>query len=281
MAMQEVGLAYVDMGNGVEVSKVSRYKWRMQNAPCSLEWVDKNDLSVDDTYQRALRVPKCVAIARDWSWIACAALTVANRDGSYKIVDGQHRWQAAMRRSDITVLPCLVFPTCEVKEEAAGFLASNVNRGPLSGLARFKAAVVTGADSTVIANNLIRSTGRTISTYTGPGTISCVGTLVKLSKSTPQVLQRVWPLITDICEGSILSSRVVEGVVYIESRLPKGTSLTDQKLYDKLAGAGYATIQSSITKACLFYVKGGPKVYASAILEVLNKGLRNRIELSG
>ena len=108
------------------ITKVERYNWKMQDSPGALRMVKKGDLQVDHTYQRNANEMKLIAIAKDWSWIACGAIVVADREGVLFVVDGQHRVLAARKRSDIAELPCLVFKTHEAKQEAKGFLAALV-----------------------------------------------------------------------------------------------------------------------------------------------------------
>jgi hypothetical protein len=89
-----------------KVDKVTRYGWLEADDLGDLCLLSKRDLNVDNRYQRERKHPKVLAIARGWSWPACGVLIVAVReDGRYWVVDGGHRWAAAMERSDITHLP--------------------------------------------------------------------------------------------------------------------------------------------------------------------------------
>ena len=67
----------------------------------SIEWVHTAELTVDQSYQRSidnegsLRV--IASIAANFDWRLCAPLVVSRRpDGSKIIIDGQHRWAAAV-----------------------------------------------------------------------------------------------------------------------------------------------------------------------------------------
>jgi hypothetical protein len=111
---------------------------------CALE-----QLNVDDSYQRSLEASSSITLIRRiatfWDWGLCQPLYVARRsDGKLYVVDGQHRWAAAMLRGDIWQLPCVVRSFASVEEEAAAFVALNQERRPLSKLQIFKAAVAAG-----------------------------------------------------------------------------------------------------------------------------------------
>lgn len=90
------------------LDKVQRYGWTMQDKQGEQRQINKNLLLVNDDYQRTASASKILEIASEWSWIGCGVIIVAKRDGSYWVIDGQHRVLAAKRRSDIKEMPCLV-----------------------------------------------------------------------------------------------------------------------------------------------------------------------------
>src|ERR1044072_2137417 len=73
-------------------------------------WLPKKTLQVDKRYQRELKSTasaKLIAqLQKNFCWAHCAPLIVTdNADGTYNIVDGQHRWKAALAIPQITLLP--------------------------------------------------------------------------------------------------------------------------------------------------------------------------------
>jgi hypothetical protein len=59
------------------------------------------------------------SIAANFDWRLFAPMIVSRRpDGSRVIIDGQHRWAGAVRRCDLSHLPCCLF-TCETPEAEA------------------------------------------------------------------------------------------------------------------------------------------------------------------
>lgn len=62
------------------MTKIDRYGWSMQDNKGELRWINKMDVQVDYSYQRNTNEIKLKNIARDWSWIACGAIVVANRE---------------------------------------------------------------------------------------------------------------------------------------------------------------------------------------------------------
>jgi hypothetical protein len=92
-----------------QLSKVERYGWEMKDEPGELMHVDKKRLRIDHEYQRSANEVKVTEITKRFSWLALGAIVVVRRGDAYYVVDGQHRVMAAMRRTDIATLPCVVF----------------------------------------------------------------------------------------------------------------------------------------------------------------------------
>jgi hypothetical protein len=105
-----------------------------------------NRLSIDDLYQRSTdneASRKLIAsIAAKFDWRLCGSLVVSRRtDDTLTIIDGQHRWMAASRRSDIPQLPCCVFRYESIEEEARMFILANRARKPMNRLDNYFAAL--------------------------------------------------------------------------------------------------------------------------------------------
>lgn len=263
-----------------EISKVERYNWKLQDKPGVQRMVKKGDLHVDHTYQRNANETKLMAIARDWSWIACGSIVVADREGVLFVVDGQHRVLAARKRGDITDLPCLVFKTHEARQEAKGFLAAQTLRKPITSVEKFRALVTIEDPAALVVQDLLASAGKTPGEGVSTGTVKCVGILVSLARDDATALRKIWPLIVAVSEGQQIHQRVVEGLAYISKRMPDGTSLMDKEWQKRVLKVGGVGLLTAAAKAAAYYARGGPKVWATGMIEAINKGHRNLLELA-
>src|ERR1051326_3709263 len=144
--IERQGFVPSETTEGGRLTKIDRYKWVSRNQQGELAYVSKHRLLVDDRYQRALNDAKRLRIASKWNWAACGVLLVARRkDGRLYVIDGQHRWAAAMSRADITDLPVAIFDLSgSIEDEATDFLIANKERKPLTGVESFKAQIATG-----------------------------------------------------------------------------------------------------------------------------------------
>ena len=262
------------------VSKLVQYGWEVIDAPGRFQMLDKEKLIVDKTYQRDIVSDrKVLQFARSWSWIACGSINVALRDGKYYVIDGQHRKEAAMRRTDITELPCMVYETKNMREEAEGFKKIQETRTNLYSYDKFKLLVVLGDASALLVESLVENSSRKLSNQTANNTISCIATLMQWAKSEPVILAEMWELLLDVCNSHPLHTRVVEGLLYLETRLRPEQSLLSTRWKNRVLKVGYDGLLESATKACAYYSKGGPKVCASGVIEALNKSQRDRLVL--
>lgn len=263
-----------------KMTKVDRYNWKMADSPGVLRMVDKGDLVVDHTYQRNTNEAKLAAIARAWSWIACGAIVVADRDGTLFVVDGQHRVFAARKRSDISALPCIIFKTQHQNEEAEGFLRGNRGRKPITSVEAFRALVTVGNKEALVVQELLQQAGKTAGEGVSPGVVKCVGVIQKWAQANEPALRRVWPLIVAASAGQQINQRVVEGLLYIETHLADGKSLLDKELHRRTMKIGASGLLSGAAKASAYFSGGGAKVWAAGMIDALNHGCKNRVELT-
>jgi hypothetical protein len=270
----------IEMSHG-STSKIDRYSWVLKDRPGDLLSISKHELFVDESYQRHANEKRVLALARAWSWVACGAIVVGERDGRWWVIDGQHRVLGARRRSDIDKLPCIVFQTSGATEEANGFLNTNVNRRPMYTFEKFKALLKSEQPDAMLASQLIASARRQPATSTGHDTVSCLSTLMNACKNSRDCIVRLWPMISVLCEGKGIPEKLIQGLIYLEERMPEGESLSDKKWAQRLSAVGSETLVQSAQKSAAYYSRGGAKVYADGMLQAINKGLRNRLEIEG
>jgi hypothetical protein len=267
--------------------KIKRYGWISRNEPGKLVYAAKESLRIDQTYQRALNDAKRRRIAAEFNWAAFGVLTVARRpDGTMWVIDGQHRLGAAMSRSDIRDVPCVVFEFGgNVADEAVDFYLTNKNRKPLTGFEVFKAQVA-GGDATAIAvNEMILASGRVVEVGADGRTVRCVGAIYKCMESDRGTMKALWPLICNISTGNIIDNRLVLGLFYLETHMEdeEGVqrSVLEAKNQNKIIEAGVAGVLRSIGAAAAYHNRGGDGVFARGILNLLNYKRRNTLRIRG
>lgn len=259
------------------ISKVEQYKWLMTGQPGKLAYLSKSLLEIDHTYQRLAKNQRVIKLAKRWNWLACGVLTIAHRGGRHYVVDGQHRLMAALKRADIEVLPCLVFESAEVRDEAIAFRDANKERRPITTFEQWHADLVAGDEPTMFANALIESAGRTPSQSAKAGTVRCLSAVVLAARTNREDLVRVWPLVVEVCAGQPLHERVFGALMYLEGFAKDGQSITEKRWRERVLKLGYQGIVNAAATAAAFYSKGGPKVWALGVMEQLNKGCRTKL----
>jgi len=262
-------------------SKVKHYGWGLKDRPGELTWLDKNELLVDHSYQRNANHRRVLHIAQNWSWLACGVIVVAKRENEQRfyVVDGQHRALAALKRSDIERLPCLMFKTESEKEEAAGFYDANTGRKLPTMLEKWRAQLMRGDANTTFVDSLIRQAGRVADDTSGPGGVRCLTAMLTAANADREMLSRMWPLVVEVCQGQAIHGRVFEGLMWLEAHLPEGQSLTDKRWRERVTRVGYFGLLDAAQRAATFYARGGAKVWGLGQLEALNKGCRIHIAL--
>jgi hypothetical protein len=255
---------------------------KVADQPGRFEWIPKDRLLVDPSYQREAITSKVKRMAAEWSWIAPGVLIVARRGGKLYVIDGDHRVLAARRRADVTQLPCMVFETETAVEEARGFLATNTNRRPLSALDRFRAQVTVGDEAATLVHRLLEEAGYALATsvaFDGRRT-KCVGVMVRYAKEDRESYLRAWPLILEVAAGGPIYERVVQAIAYVEQRLGgTGESLAKDPWHQRLVRLGPHGIRDATARAASYFVKRGEKIWAMGLIDALNRGLRNRLVL--
>lgn len=266
----------------IGMDKIARYGWMMKDAPGEMIRIDKDDLLVHPAYQRDLIVSKVKAISAAWSWIALGVLVVGLRENKYWVIDGQHRLVAAKRRSDISALPCLVFQTSDLKDEAQGFLDLNTGRKPVSAIARQKALVVAGDEVAAFVAEVCQSLGITITPNAhSPGNLKCIAWCNRRAADDKDEFRAVMTLATEICMADKMpvAERLLEGLWRINAGVEDG--LHNKRLVKRIREKGARTLLDAANRAAAYFNYGGGKAWATGILAELNKGLINRFIVTG
>jgi hypothetical protein len=135
-----------------------------------IEWIPVGELSLEASYQRSVdnqasqRLIASIAAAFDWR--LCAPLIVSRRaDGTFVVIDGQHRTMAAKLRG-MDDLPCCVFTYENPADEAKFFIAANRSRKPMNRLDDFHAALSAGDNDAHQIRQLVTDAGLSIARNT-------------------------------------------------------------------------------------------------------------------
>lgn len=260
------------------VDKVKRYGWVIKDDPGELKRLHKKDLRIHPAYQRDLLQLKVLEIASTWSWVGCGAIVVGDRGGDLWVIDGQHRVMAAMKRSDINELPCIVFKTESVKQEAGAFLDLNAGRKPVSSLGKFKAMIAAGDKAACDVHLMLERLGiSTKSMASKPKEIKSVAWLIRKAKEDTFKLEVILTLTDKLCPDIPLQERLLDGLWYINENLPGGVS--DKRFIERAYAVGGRKLLDAANRASAYFAKGGARVWANGMIEELNKGLRYKFVL--
>jgi hypothetical protein len=276
MSLQREHLAF---GSNT-VSKVDRYGWKLKDSPGEILYIHKSKLQINDDYQRDLSHNKVLFMSRNWSWLACGALIIAERDGEYWVIDGQHRWAAAVKRADILHMPCIVFKVDSIKTEAKGFLDANTGRKPVTAIGKYKAMIVIGDEGARLVNDALAKYGiKIVKSPKKALETKSINVLINMAKRNLDTLCVVVDMASklSIAENVGISEVVWGGLEYLHENATK--SLSDKIMEERLRRVGIIRLVQGAKRAAAYFIKGGPRVWAEGMLTELNKGCRSRIEL--
>lgn len=247
--------------------------------------IHKDQIRIDESYQRAVSSGRVRTIASDFSWVAFGALKIALRpDGEWYAFDGQHRQLAAMMRDDVTIVPCLVYEMETRAKEAEGFISQRTSKG-MSRVDLYRASLIARDPTTLVIEEITRSAGLVVGHGMHPGDrrISCVGELVEQVKRDEPTLRRVFPVVAEIAAaGGMATAELVRGLVYLENKALPGNSLLDVRWRRRLAQElSWTDLDGSLKAARGFEGNAMPRTCANGILKAMNRNLRTKFKAEG
>lgn len=260
-------------------SKVDRYGWVIRDGPGAFRMIAKGLLVVDYAYQRDDLNHRLISeMCRDWSWIACGSIAVGNREGTLYVVDGQHRVLAAKKRTDITTLPCLVFPSKSIENEADAFVSINSQRKAMSILSRFKAMVVAGQEPAVTMAKFCREQSIDLARKPGPGDLRAVGWMMRSASADLDRTKWVLVFCRDVCRygDEPIHEQLLRAVWHLHRKFAD-----DARLWSRVRSIGVTEIMRSIHTATTYFGSVTDRHCAEGLLNAANKGLRNKFVLTG
>lgn len=115
----------------------------------TMAWLPIEVLVVDPTYQRTADSERSRLnirrIAEAFCWTKFQPVTVTHRpDGTYAVIDGQHRVAAAALHPMVDSVPCFVVAAPEIRAQARSFVAINRDRVAVNPMQMHHANVAAG-----------------------------------------------------------------------------------------------------------------------------------------
>lgn len=242
--------------------------------------IHKNDLKVHPDYQRVHSDRKTDEIAKKWSWLACGVITVGERNGEYWVIDGQHRVIAARKRKEINMLPCIVFSTSEVKDEAKGFLECNTNRKAVGAYDKYRAGLIANDEKCVLIARTCERFGIIIDNGKAnrPRSTKCIGWMMDRIGNGRDSCIATLELASIICRDCPITSELLWGLSFLESNIEGG--LRGSKFRARLIAVGADALLSAAKKHARVCDGGSPQVWAVGMLKEINRNLRTKFTIS-
>jgi len=189
-----------------------------------------SSLIVDPDVQRTLDTRRVNAIAESLNMDALGIITVSRRkNGSYHIVDGQHRVAAVrLAGGDDEKVMCRVFEKLSLADEAVMFRLLNNTAKPMA-VDLFRVRVVEGDPDAVRIVDIAREYGWKIAQQTHGGAIAAVAALERVYLRDPDALSKALGVITRAWghEPPANDGRIIEGVGLVFARYGAAIEVAD------------------------------------------------------
>jgi len=110
------------------------------------------NLNSGQPYQRPVKPSDVNALIRRWDPAYLSPIEVSYRDGSYNVINGQHRIEAMrkMNGGANVIVPCLIYTGLSYEQEAAMYYLLDKSAGRLKLSSAIKALLESGTDPAII-----------------------------------------------------------------------------------------------------------------------------------
>ncbi len=249
------------------------------------DYILVSKIRIDPTYQRDT-VPRWVnRLVANWDRYSIGMICVSLRDdGFYYVLDGQHRFAAAVELG-IDLLPAEIWHRLAIPDEARIFVARNDTR-PVRLIDKFLASVKGGEPDQCEILKIVHAAGWEINRDTRDGNVRAVGVLERIYgaspddtkerrpdhlRSTLETVRRAWGLDQDGVAGFLLDGL---GRVFIRY----DDQINGDQLVRKLSKYdGGPTALVGRSKTLRGMVRSTvPSCVAELIVETYNRGLRTK-----
>jgi hypothetical protein len=268
-------------GIEAKVDKVNRYNWVPANMMGEFRLIKKQDLNIDGRYQRGqVSSLKVRDIARDWNWVLFEALSVAEReDGTYWVLEGGHRTRASFYRSDVQLLPCMVFKVGSLSDEAKAFVCTNTMVSNVSPADKHRAGVVANEPTSQKVQALLDEFGlRPVSGGSSCNdAVMCVGAIRSMIIEDEELAARVVRFVVGLERDEPISGALLKGIFRLCKRFAGKVDILAE-YGDKIALHSQRGLIIKINQFKAECGKGGEYISAQAILrDVINYKKQRRL----
>lgn len=255
--------------------------WTEVPAKCYGEFmmIDKDKIFIDRLYQRDPK--KEEAIARAFSWRLFGVVSVVLRDKKYFAYDGQCRTGAACMRNEIKQVPCVVYPSLGVKQEAGDFIKIQKHRSQVTALESFKARLAEGDEIVIDIQRIADENGFKVRTKNGGSgdvySLACIGACERAYKAYGKDYLDFALGVSAVWYDGKTNGGLIVSLASLEKKLNSiEDSLGDYKhkigIYEEVLREAKGI--SVITGDALT-----TPVYEAAILNLINKGKRKKVRV--
>ena len=176
-------------------------------------------------------------------------ISVSMRDGVPWIVDGMQR-HAYAKDSKVKTMWCYIYEGLTLEQESELFDWLQKSRKNLLPLDRFNGRVTRKDPVALQIERVIRKHGkRRLGKQAGPHTVTCYA-VDECAQHCPEAFERMYPVVADACEGSIIHNLVLMGLVHLDhlevERIGLGGSLSNPFWADKIKQLTGDTIRARI-----------------------------------
>lgn len=219
-------------------------------------------------------------MARNFDPDSLGTITLSYRDGSYYILDGYHRSQAAILWIgdgwEKQQLKCDVYTGLTERDEAKLFLDLNRSK-TVSAMDKFRVSLTAGIAEYVEVNGIVSSEGLIVGRRKSDGCISAVTSLMWVySKAGPDVLRKSIRIIRDSFGDTGFDAAVIKGIGLICQRY--NGSLPEELAIEKLAKtrAGVHGLLGKAEALRKSLETNKVQAVAGAAVDIINQGRRGR-----
>ena len=252
-----------------------------------LVWVEIDKLTVDERYQRTMdseRPQRLINnIVRNFRWAAFGALvaTWVGKGDKLALIDGQHRWRAAVHIG-IKKVPVVIVGRLSVEAQAEAFVHANQQRSPVHSLTLHHASLLAGDAKALKIQALLDEVKLSVprnptqAKYLKPGQFLAIGSVSMLMSSyRPDVVKCTLKIIAHAFYTS--PGRIVNGIIRAVAVIisERGTGV-ERSIIDALVG----TPVDEFSKIVLNKLRAGYKgtdATVEALVSILDCAGKRRI----
>ncbi|WP_319533396.1 DUF6551 family protein [uncultured Cohaesibacter sp.] len=248
-----------------------------------LAWVNVDLIMTDNNYQRDLVSARVKKILKSFSWRYFQPVTLAPKsDGTYAVLDGQHRVEAAKLHPTVSEVPASIIEASCVRDEADTFVKVNTERSSVSTIDRFWAGLVASDDDALSVQRVVTAANCQIAPATGvlkPRMTNAVGAVSRAIRNygdkavidTMKTICAAWPE-----DGKALKGTIITGL----SRVLRANPDADlDHITHVLKDQDMATFTANAE--AIRKISGGTAdtAIAKTIIEQYNRSKRKKLEL--